>query len=200
MTEPPPAKPEIAFDLDGVICRPPLGVNVAISRSLHTRPLPPEIGERSVDKLRALRVLRYGLETLKYYGRRPLPDAKDGLAAVSEFRTPVVVTARNAIGTPIIARWLEIHDLRPYITEIIGNSTHLSPGQHKLRIARLRGISEHVDDDGSVAYYLARNGLKTVYLREWFFNRGLPYPDNVRKVDVLAQIADDLRASDAATT
>jgi hypothetical protein len=112
-------------------------------------------------------------------------------------RTPILVTARNAIGAPIIERWLEIHGLRPYIAEIVGNNTRLSPGQHKLRIARLRGIREHVDDDGSVAYYLARNGVERVYLREWFFNRGLPYPPNVIRVSVLPAIAEDLRARDA---
>jgi hypothetical protein len=190
-------KPLIAFDLDGVLCRPPLGVNVAISRSLQTRPLPPEVGERKSDRMRGLRLLRYGLETLKYFGRRPLPDARAGLEAVSELRTPIVVTARNAIGTPLIERWLEMHGLATFIAEIVGNNTHLSPGQHKLRIARLRGIKEHVDDDGSVAYYLARNGLDRVYLREWMFNRGLPYPPNVIRVSRLPAIAEDLRSRDA---
>lgn len=197
MGQPDGEKPEIAFDLDGVICRPPLGFNLAISRSLRTQPLPAEISEREADRIRGLHLLRYGFETLKYFGRRPLPDARDGLEAVSELRTPIIVTARNAIGRPIIERWLEIHGLRQYIADIVGNNTRLSPGQHKLRIALQRGIREHVDDDGSVAYYLARNGLERVYLREWFFNRGLPYPPNVIRVSVLPAIADDIRARDA---
>ncbi|GIW10200.1 MAG: hypothetical protein K6U89_04310 [Chloroflexi bacterium] len=186
-------KPEIAIDLDGVICRPPLGVNVAIGRSLKLRPLPEDIQERNSDQRRAWWILRYGLEALKYFGRRPLPDAKEGLAAISELRTPVVVTARNAIGVPLIERWLELHGLRENIATVIGNNTRLSPAQHKLRIARLRGIREHVDDDGSVAYYLARNHLERVYLREWLFNRGLPYPENVIRVERLIRVAEDLR-------
>jgi uncharacterized HAD superfamily protein len=187
------AKPEIAIDLDGVICRPPLGVNIAIRRSLKLPPLPGDIQERNSDQTRAWWLLRYGLEVLKYFGRRPLPDAKEGLAAISELRTPVVVTARNAIGVPLIERWLKQYGLHDHVATVIGNKTRLSPAQHKLRIARLRGIREHVDDDGSVAYYLAHNHLERVYLREWLFNRGLPYPENVIRVGGLIHVAEDLR-------
>ncbi len=190
------AKPEIAFDLDGVLCRPPLGVNVAISRVLHDHPLP-EKYRLHTDEARKHGLLRIGFETLKYLGRRPMPDALEGLQAISEYRTPVIVTARHAGGTPRIRRWLEKYDLARYINQIYANNTSLSPAEHKLRTARERGITEHVDDDGSVAYYLAKHGLPRVYLRGWFLNRGLPYPPSVHRIRRLIDIAEDLRQVDA---
>ncbi len=53
------------------------------------------------------------------------------------------------------------------------------------------GIREHVDDDGSVAYYLANHGVR-VFLRRWPRNRGLPYPDGVVVVKSLMEVAEAL--------
>jgi len=94
-----PTKPPIAFDLDGVIGRPPLGVNVAISRSLNTPEIPGEIRDRRTDRGRSEQLLRYGFEALKYLGRRPLPDAKAGLAAallIFALAEPVLNPSREA--------------------------------------------------------------------------------------------------------
>ena len=89
-------KPLIGIDMDGVICRPPFGLNVPIapgpyeSRPLNSkrRDTPSGIG------LMAMKLLL----KLKYYGRRPLEDAREGIESISEFRTPVLVTSRNGLG------------------------------------------------------------------------------------------------------
>ena len=187
------SRPQIAFDLDGVLARPPLGFNVAISRHLHTRPLPSDFVKHDSDAARSQSILKLGFESLKYRGRQALPDAVEGLKAVSQYRRPVIVTARSWIGKQIIDAWLTRHGMREYIDDIVPNNTNLSPSMHKLRVARERGFREHVDDDGAVAFYLAHHDdLDVIYLRTWWLNQGIVFPEKVLRIRTISDIADDL--------
>lgn len=186
-------RPQIAFDLDGVLCRPPLGFNVAISRRLHTRPLPSDFVRHDSDEARSHSILKLGFESLKYRGRQALPDAREGLKAVAEFRRPVIVTARSWVGKQLIDAWLTRHGMREFIEDIVPNNTNLSPSMHKLRVAREHGFREHVDDDGAVVFYLAHHDdLERIYLRNWWLNQGISFPEKVVRVSTISDIAEDL--------
>lgn len=190
-------KPPMTFDLDGVVCRPPLGVNVGISRNLHLPPLPPAVATRAVHRGRGLRgALRLLLHALRYLGRAPMPDARAGLLAIREFREPLLVTARSAVILPMIEAWLRRYDLRDCFGAVYANDTALRAAQFKLHRVRALGAAEHVDDDGATAYYLACHGLPRVYLRDWPRNRALPYPPTVQVVGSLIEIADHLARED----
>ncbi|HEX2171685.1 MAG TPA: hypothetical protein VHL09_04515 [Dehalococcoidia bacterium] len=186
-------RPFIMLDLDGVIARPALGWNVVISRTLSIPPLPEDVRRATPPGRRSTRhvIHRLGHE-VRYLGRRPLPIARDALAEIVRYRRPIIVTGRSWLVHGSIRRWLERHDLTTYIEEVVPNDTNLRTAQFKLRVARSRQIEEQVDDDGSIAYYLARNGLSRVYLCDWPRNRGLPYPPNVVVVPNLLGVAEDL--------
>ena len=190
--------PFIAFDLDGVICRPPLGVNLAIRRGLRGRPLPDALDpDHPLLREPQARLWRLGFELLRFVGRRPMADAAAGLRAVGALRRPLLVTGRSAVGREFLERWLDRYDLRQFFAEILPNPTGLSGSQYKLWMARSRGLREHVDDDGSVVYYLAANGVPRVYLRDWPRNRGLPYQRSVHVIHSLEELADQLARDDA---
>ncbi len=188
-------RPEFSFDMDGVICRPPMGVNVTIARRMLKRPMPTEVSEQRLEDVgKGRRMLMYGLDVLRFFGRVPMPDAVEGLAAIYEFAQPVLVTGRSFHGYRLIDRWLQQYGMRQYFSELLPNHTPLGGAQYKLWTAQRRGIAWHVDDDGSVVEYLARNGLGTVFLRDWPRNRGLPYPPNVVVIHRLSEIARHLAA------
>ena len=180
-------KPLIGIDMDGVICRPPFGLNVPIapgpyeSRPLNSkrRDTPSGIG------LMAMKLLL----KLKYYGRRPLEDAREGIESISEFRTPVLVTSRNGLGVGLIEGWLKAHGFLHLFREIRSNNLGLRSPDFKWHMCSELGIEEFVDDDGRVADHLSRKGLSRVFLRDWPRNRGYQYGDNVTRVTGLTEVA-----------
>jgi hypothetical protein len=178
------------MDMDGVICTPFLGTNIAIKRTLGLPALPSSVREFSGEQRRAYHRLRRRWETVRYMGRRPLPDVRDGLDALIAVRRPVLVTGRSWFAKRLIQRWLERYDLARYFDDVRPNNTDLSTAHFKLWTAQQRGHNEHVDDDGSIAFYLANHGVR-VFLRDWPRNRGLPYPEGVtvyRRLEELAPL------------
>jgi hypothetical protein len=182
----------MTFDLDGVICQPPFGVNVGISRNLSVPPLPAVIMPRRPHRAGLRRTLNVLMHTVRYLGRKPMPDAREGLLAIREHREVLLVTARSALILPLIEAWLRQHNLRDCFAAVFANDTTLRSAQFKLHKVRELGAGEHIDDDGATAYYLARHSLPRVYLRDWPRNRGLPYPANVEVVGSLMEIAERL--------
>jgi hypothetical protein len=193
------ARPVIALDLDGVIVRPPLGWNVAISRRLEVPPLPSAVERVGTDPSwrRRYWLLRAGVEAARYLGRRPLPGVVEAVAELAELRHPVVVSGRRWVVRPLVRRWLERHALARYVTGVYLNDVRLPSAQFKLWTLQRLGIAEHVDDDGATAYYLASRGAIVVYLCDWPRNRGLPYPQRVQPVRSLAEVPSRLRRADA---
>src|SRR5579883_2255822 len=117
------ALPILGLDLDGVLVRPPLGWNMAISRRLALPPLPAEVPPLRLDTRwqRSYWLARAGFEVARYLGRW--------------------------LVRPLVRRWLERHGLVPYIAAIHLNDRPLRGPQFKLWLLRDRGIAEHVDDD-----------------------------------------------------
>jgi FMN phosphatase YigB (HAD superfamily) len=183
-------RPVLTLDLAGVIVQPPLGWNVAISRRLDVPPLPPTVRRVNTGTRwrRGYWMLRTGLEVARYTGRRPLPGVREALAALADRRRLFVLSGRRWVVRPLVERWLERYGLAPYVSAVYLNDAYLPSAQYKLHTLQGLGASEHVDDDGATAYYLARHGGITVYLCDWPRNRGLPYPGTVQVVRNLSEV------------
>jgi hypothetical protein len=103
--------------------------------------------------------------------RRPLPDARAGLAALAQVARLTILTGRRT--SP--ASWLRRHRLDAYIEAMITNRGPLRSAHFKLaEIERLRP-TVHIDDDPRTAQLLAQRAGIEIYLRDWPRNRGLEY-------------------------
>jgi hypothetical protein len=188
-----PSKPYFSFDFDGVICNPPFGQNRLLSRKLYDDELPEVI--RRVDarptsfRGKGYRNLRNVVESLKYYGRIPLPHAKEGVAAVAEHRNLVIITGRSFLAKRIVEVWLKRYEMDKYFLGIYANFTDLRTRKYKLHMLRGWNITEHAEDDGGITCYLANRGIGQLYLRDWNTNAGMPYPDNVFHFTNIVDIA-----------
>ena len=167
----------LTVDLDGVICRPPFGVNVGISSDALDAAAP----------ARALVIPRWlggNLDHLRFDFRRPLPEAREALSALAELREVVVLTGRRT--SP--ERWLRRHGLAEPISRVVINDRADASPHFKLRCVQALGAAEHIDDDGRTARLLAERGPARVYLRDWPRNRGMSYPSNVTRVANLLEL------------
>jgi len=185
--------PEMTVDMDGVLCRPILGVNFVISRDIQR---PPDV-QRVRHALAIYRPLgwldsRLG-QGVRYGWRLPMPYVADGLASLAEVRRLVLLTGRPESARKTTEHWLIRHGLRDYFSEILLNDRGLPNAAFKLLKTRERGIMQHVDDDGRVAYFLAQDMPRTVFLIAWPKNEGLPYPPTVHRVNNLREAAEKVR-------
>lgn len=192
--------PTLALDLDGVIVRPPLGWNVAIGRRLDLPVLPEAVQGIGTHTPWGRRywLARAGFEVARYSGRSPLPGVREALPELAALRRLVVVSGRRWVVRPLVRRWLARNGLADYVADVYLNDVALPSAQFKLWTLRRLQIGEHVDDDGSTAYYLASHSAAVVYLCQWPRNRGLPYPANVRPVRDLRDLARRLREESGA--
>jgi hypothetical protein len=195
-----PTKPFFSFDLDGVIGTPLLGLDWTLSRKLTED----EIGEvrrldGPVEGFANKTLLKFNdlSQRLRYFGRRPLPGTKEGLAEISQMRNLVIITGRSHLAKVIVEAWLKRYQLDPYILQVYANFTDQSTRKYKLHLLRQFGIQEHADDDGGIVYYLAKRGIPRIYVRDWRRNQGLPFPENVVHFSQITEIARDLKKYEA---
>ena len=172
-------RPVLTVDLDGVICRPPFGVNLGISG----RALDPAAAPARAFVLP--RWLGGTFDHLRFDFRRPLPEAPEALSALAELREVVVLSGRRT--SP--ERWLRSHGLAEPVSRVVINESADASPHFKLRCVQELGAAEHIDDDGRTARLLAERGPARVYLRDWPRNRGPSYPSNVTRVADLATLA-----------
>jgi hypothetical protein len=178
------ALPLVTVDLDGVICSPLFGVNLGISRSFVD---PAAAAEPASVPPRWLGTLA---DHVRFDLRRPLPDARAGLAALARVARVTILTGRRT--SP--ASWLRRHHLDTHIEAIITNAGPLRSAHFKLaEIERLRP-TVHIDDDPRTAELLARRARIEVYLRDWPRNRDLQYHPGVIPVADLPAAAVRLRS------
>ncbi|HUZ76242.1 MAG TPA: hypothetical protein VMV93_01525 [Chloroflexota bacterium] len=187
-------RPPIGLDMDGVICTPLLGSNMAISRRLGLPPLPELSHVRDVtgETRRVYLKLRRRWEFVRYMGRHPLPGVREGLEELGRLRQLVLITGRSWHARQIIEHWLAKYDLAQYFADVLPNTTNLSTAHYKLWTVNRLGIREHIDDDGSIACYLASHDIR-VFLTDWPRNLGLPYPEGVTRIHRLVDAARALR-------
>jgi hypothetical protein len=150
--------PLVTFDMDGVLCRPPLGINPGKGRN------------KRRDRTGKRNLLWY-TEAFRYAGRRPMPGAVDGLRAAEQLAECHVVSARAEQARQLTERWF-----MRYFGEV--PVLHLRPSweetsaQFKVRRLSELGAVAHFEDDPHTARWLAES-LSRVYLLDWWRNRWL---------------------------
>ncbi len=180
MARPDPGSlPVLTVDFDGVICSPPFGLNLGISRTL----LDPEAPGRPAFV--PPRWLGEWWDRLRYDFRRPLPEAREALARLSLRRRVVVLTGRRSSPT----RWLQRHGMAHFVDEVLINQSADRSPHYKLRLVHELGAAEHVEDDGRTAQLLAQRSPLRVYLRDWPRNRDLLLAPGVTRVADLLEVA-----------
>ena len=197
----PPADPRplLAFDFDGVLARPPLGLNLTIQRDLHERP--PSPPGRPSPAARPTLWDHFLIATyyrLRHRGRRPVPGAGAALRAARRQHRVVLLSGRSWRARPATEAWLRRHGLAPHLDAVILNDSGLPAAEFKRRAAAQHGLVRLVDDDARTAALLARDGL-TVDLIDWPRNRGLDFPPGVTRWRDLPALTAALTAALAAT-
>ncbi len=173
----------VTVDFDGVICSPFFGVNLGISRTFIDPATPPEPARVPPRWLGVI------VDHARFDSRRPLPDARAGLAALGQVARIVILTGRRT--SP--ASWLRRHRLDAHIEAIVTNRGPLRSAHFKLaELERLRPRA-HIDDDPRTAQLLAQRAGVDVYLRDWPRNRALDYDPRVTRVADLLDAAARLR-------
>jgi hypothetical protein len=176
--------PILTIDMDGVFCRPFLGWNLGISSDFLNPDAPPRPASVPPPWIRR------PWDTARFNPRRPLPDARGGLARLHEVRRHVVVTGRRTHPR----WWLRRHRLAKYFDGVMVNETPLRSPHYKLDVLDRLGASEHIDDDPRTAQLLAQRSRARVYLRNWPTNRAVVLDARVQRVDDLHELADLLGA------
>jgi hypothetical protein len=187
--------PELTIDMDGVLCRPILWFNLVISRDIQR---PPEFPERhgGLGQPLSRHLANVGVsQALRYGWRPPMPLVREGLAELAELRRLVLLSGRPEVSRQATESWLRRHGLRDFFNAVILNDRGLPNVSFKLLQSRERDGQEHIDDDGRVAYFLAKEGNRKVFLISYVGNAGLPYPPSVQRIRTLLDAARIIRAS-----
>jgi hypothetical protein len=174
---PSPPRPIITFDLDGVLCRPPLGINPG----------------RNLSKDRAkegARGLLWQAERFRYIGRRPMPGARAGFLLFNETYDCRVLSARSEAARGLTESWFRrwfgmvpALNLRPGWRE--------SPAAFKARRVVEIGAVAHFEDDPHTAAWLAEL-LPAVFLVDWWRNRWLHGLANVHRIREIGEAAAEI--------
>jgi hypothetical protein len=164
-------KPLLTFDMDGVLCRPPFGINPGTGKGKR-RDKP---GKRDVLWL---------TERWRYLGRKPMPHALDGFRELSDQFRCVVVTGRSVLAEGLTRRWYEKH--LGFVPELhMRPSWRETSAQFKARtLTELQPVA-HFEDDPFTADWAA-DIVERVFLVDWARNRWLDRP-NVHRVGRIAE-------------
>ena len=164
-------RPLVTFDFDGVLCRPPFGIN-------------PGTGIGKSREAAGKGGLLWATERWRYYLRRPMPGAPEGFRAIAaEFRC-AIVTARSAHADSFTREWLERYlgtvpelHTRPHWRE--------TSAQYKARKMRELQPIAHFEDDPFTAEWVAEL-VPHLFLVDWPRNRHLSGP-NIHRIHALAE-------------
>ncbi len=164
-------KPLLTFDMDGVLCRPPFGIN-------------PGSGRNKRRDAHGKRDLLWATERWRYLGRRPMPEALAGFRQLSEHFRCVVLTGRSEHARRLTSRWY-----KRYLGEL--PEVHMRPSweetsaQFKARkLLELKPLA-HFEDDPFTADWAA-DLVPQVFLVDWARNRWLERP-NVHRLSRIAE-------------
>jgi hypothetical protein len=148
----------LTFDLDGVLCRPPFGLNPGRGR------------HKSRDRGGRRSILWY-TEPGRYLWRRPMPGAVEGFRALAARYDCRVLSARAGHSTGHTRGWFEKYFaltpevyLRPHWKE--------TPAQFKTRMVVELGAHAHFEDDPHTAQWVAEL-IPQVFLVDWRRNEWL---------------------------
>lgn len=166
------SRPLVSFDLDGVLARPPFGINPGTNRRKRRE------APARWDPL-------WPLERWRYLGRRPMPGAREALEAVSELAEVVVVSARGEAARAATERWL-CRSFGQVPTLLLRPSWRERSAQFKARVLAELRPHLHVEDDPHTAAWVAEF-LPHVILVDWRRNRWLSGA-NVHRVRGLGEV------------
>ncbi len=160
----------VTFDIDGVLCRSPFGINPGGLSAAATRPA---------------RFPRptWPLERWLYLRRKPMPGAPEGFRAVVEHFDCAVVSARGEASRDLTEDWL---------SRIFGSSPPLRlrpswrerSSAFKARVIPPLKPLAHFEDDPNTALLLAER-IPHVFLVDWPRNRGVER-ENIHRVERIA--------------
>lgn len=172
-------KQRLTFDLDGVLCRPPFGINPGSGK--HKRRDAP--GKKGVLWLS---------EGWRYHGRRPMPGAVEGLRLFREQFDCVVVTARGLPAESLTRAWFTRHF--GFIPELhMRPSWEETSAQFKARkMTELQPVA-HFEDDPFTARWVAEL-VPAVFLVDWKRNRWLE-AEGIHRIATVADALPVLRHS-----
>jgi hypothetical protein len=172
------ARPILTFDLDGVICRPPFGIN-------------PGRNQRKSRTGEGSRNLLWITERWRYLGRRPMPGAREGFLALAERYDCRVLSARAEAARGLAERWFERYiGIVPSMQLRAGWSE--KPAQFKTRVIQELQPLAHFEDDPHTAEWVAEM-LPAVFLVDWSRNRWLDQP-NIHRIRELGEALPILEA------
>lgn len=164
------ARPLVTFDIDGVLCRSPFGINP---------------GGVSQDPIRPARFPRptWPFERWLYLRRQPMPGAAEGFRTVAERFECVVVSARGEAARAVTEDWL-VHtlDLLPPLR--LRSSWRERSSAFKARVIPPLKPLAHFEDDPNTALLLA-DRIPHVFLLDWPRNRGVEH-SNIHRIQRIA--------------
>ena len=167
-------RPLVTIDVDGVLCRPPFGINPGSGRN------------KLRDKAGGWSPL-WPMERFRYLGRRPMPGAAEGLQKLVQKYRCEVLSARGQAAEPHTRRWMRANlgadipiNLRPHWRE--------SSARFKARMAPALASSVHIEDDPHTALWLSEL-LPHVLLVDWPRNAWLQ-GENIHRISSIAEAPD----------
>jgi hypothetical protein len=170
--------PLVTVDLDGVLCEPPLGLNLTTHGAVMSEDKPAPMGR--------LKRWTWRTESVRYYGRRRMPGAEDFLRTLAPHFRMYLVTARGLPSARHTRGWLKHNRLWGYLDGLVFRAgPEMPPYQFKAETVAMLQPAWHVDDDGRTAMHVASRGGRPVLLIGWPGNEGT-YPDRIVRVPSLA--------------
>ncbi len=164
------SRPIVTVDLDGVLARPPFGLN-------------PDANRKKRRDRRARWSPLWALERWRYVGRSPMPHAGAALEQLREVADVRLVSARGEAARPATERWLARHlGWRPPL--YLRPSWRESSAQYKARLLAELAPFAHLEDDPHTAAWVAEF-VPLVVLIDWPRNRWLEGPNIRRASDPL---------------
>ena len=178
---------KIGFDFDGVLCPTPFGrLAVHAPEPVDDLPVDYESLYAAPSKTNPLRL---AMEYARFAWRGADAHALELLQNLARDNELYVVTGRSRKGEPLLERWLKSRGWRDCISGIYMAPGGLRPAQHKLAVARMLGITAHIDDDPRTAYHLAKHGIRAYLLDHANAHGEATPPDNLTLVTSLLDFA-----------
>ncbi|MGE0598463.1 MAG: hypothetical protein AB7J35_01385 [Dehalococcoidia bacterium] len=161
----------VTFDMDGVLCRPPFGINPGTGKGKR-RDAPGKKG------------ILWRTESWRYQFRKPMPGAVEGFRSVAKHFECAVLTARGEPARDLTTAWFDRYfglvpalHIRPHWDE--------TSAQFKARkLGELEPLA-HFEDDPFTAEWAAEL-VEAVFLIDWKRNRKLSGP-NIHRVSSITE-------------
>jgi len=165
-------RPLVTFDLDGVLCRPPFGIN-------------PGKGQHKRRDKAGKRSLLWLTERWRYAFRKPMPGAVEGFHAAARVADVCVVSARSEEARGLTEAWFRRHFGAVPLLHLRPSWRETSAQFKARRLCELQAVA-HFEDDPFTAQWVADVGPR-VFLVDWPRNRWLPAREDIVRISSIAE-------------